>query len=124
MTSYATRPEHGTSRVLGGSYRRRACCQTKRDLIRHYAQSAPAMLPYLVDRAVNLNRYPGGVGTKGFWHKEAPDHAPAWLRRWDNPDADPGETRTYIVVDSAASLAWLANFGGLELHPWTSRIAR
>ena len=95
---------------------------TKRDLIRHYAQSAPAMLPYLADRAVNLNRYPGGVGTKGFWHKEAPDHAPAWLRRWDNTDADPGETRTYIVPDSAASLAWLANFGALELHPWTSRI--
>jgi bifunctional non-homologous end joining protein LigD len=95
---------------------------TKRDLIRHYAQSAPAMLPYLADRAVNMHRYPGGVGTKGFWHKEAPDHAPAWLRRWDNPDADPGETHTYIVPDSAASLAWLANFGALELHPWTSTI--
>ena len=95
---------------------------TKRDLISHYAQSAPAMLPYLADRAVNMNRYPGGVGTKGFWHKEAPHHAPAWLRRWDNPDADPGETRTYIVPDSAASLAWLANFGALELHPWTSTI--
>jgi bifunctional non-homologous end joining protein LigD len=26
------------------------------------------------------------------------------------------------VADSAASLAWLANFGALELHPWTSTI--
>jgi bifunctional non-homologous end joining protein LigD len=95
---------------------------TKRDLIRHYAWSAPAMLPYLANRPVNMNRYPGGVGSKGFWHKAAPDHAPAWLRRWDNPDAGPGETRTYIVPDSAASLAWLANFGALELHPWTSTI--
>ena len=95
---------------------------TKRDLIRHAARSAPAMLPYLAGRAVNLHRYPDGVGTKGFWHKEAPDYAPWWLRRWRNPDADPGETQTYIVADSAASLAWLANFGALELHPWTSRI--
>jgi bifunctional non-homologous end joining protein LigD len=95
---------------------------TKRDLIRHYAQAAPAMLPSLANRAVNMHRYPGGVGTTGFWHKEAPDHAPTWLRRWRNPDAEPGETQTYIVPDSAASLAWLANFGALELHPWTSTI--
>ena len=80
------------------------------------------MLPYLADRAVNMHRYPDGVGTKGFWHKEAPAHAPSWLRRWRNPDADPGETQTYIVPDSAAALAWLANFGALELHPWTSTV--
>jgi bifunctional non-homologous end joining protein LigD len=95
---------------------------TKRDLIRHYAMSAPAMLPYLAQRAVNMHRYPDGVGTKGFWHKEAPNYAPSWLQRWRNLDADPGETQTYVVPDSAAALAWLANFGALELHPWTSRI--
>jgi bifunctional non-homologous end joining protein LigD len=95
---------------------------TKRDLIRHHATMAPAMLPYLADRAVNMHRYPDGVGTKGFWHKAVPSHAPDWLRRWRNEDADPGETEEYIVPDSAASLAWLANFGAVELHPWTSRI--
>ena len=31
---------------------------TKRDLIRHHAVTAPAMLPYLADRPVNLHRYP------------------------------------------------------------------
>ena len=95
---------------------------TKRDLIRYYASMAPAMLPYLADRAVNLHRYPDGVGTKGFWHKAVPSHAPEWLQRWRNPDADPGETQVYMVADSAAALAWLANFGALELHPWTSTI--
>src|SRR5699024_3280196 len=58
---------------------------------------------------------------KGFWHKELPGHAPDWLPRWDNPDADPGETRTYLVVDEPAALVWAANFGALEWHPWTSR---
>ncbi|MET0144755.1 MAG: non-homologous end-joining DNA ligase [Ilumatobacteraceae bacterium] len=95
---------------------------TKRDLIRHYATMAPAMLPYLADRAVNMNRFPDGIGSKGFWHKEAPAHAPDWIRRWRNPDADPGETQEYVVPDSAATLAWLANFGALELHPWTSTL--
>ena len=27
-----------------------------------------------------------------------------------------------MVPDSAAALAWLANFGALELHPWTSKV--
>ncbi len=95
---------------------------TKRDLLRYTAQVAPVLLPYLARRALNLHRYPEGAHHKGFWHKEVPDHAPAWLPRWDNPDADPGETRTYMVVDEPAALVWAANFGALEWHPWTSRV--
>jgi bifunctional non-homologous end joining protein LigD len=94
---------------------------TKRDFLRYSAQIAPTLLPYLSGRALNLHRYPEGADHKGFWHKELPGHAPEWLPRWDNPDADPGETRTYLVVDEPAALVWAANFGGLEWHPWTSR---
>lgn len=94
---------------------------TKRDLVRYAAQVAPVSLPYLAGRALNLHRYPDGADKKGFWHKELPGHAPGWLPRWDNPDADPGETRTYLVVDEPAALVWAANFGALEWHPWTSR---
>ncbi len=96
---------------------------TKRDLVRYAAQVAPVALPYLAGRALNMHRFPGGATTKGFWHKELPDHAPDWVPRWQNPDADPGETRTYLVVDEAAALVWAANFGALEWHPWTSRTA-
>ncbi|MEJ3657916.1 hypothetical protein WEH80_33620 [Actinomycetes bacterium KLBMP 9759] len=95
---------------------------TKRDLIRHHAVTGPFMLPYLEGRPVNMHRYPDGVDKGGFWHKEVPDHAPEWLTRWYNPDADPGETECYIVPDGLASLVWLANFGAVELHPWTSKL--
>src|SRR5690349_2498053 len=95
---------------------------TKRDLLRYAAQVAPTVVPYLTRRALNMHRYPNGVGTKGFWHKELPSHAPSWLTRWDNPDADPGETVTYLVVDEPAALLWAANYGALEWHPWTSRV--
>ena len=95
---------------------------TKRDLVRHHAVLAPLMLPYLYDRPVNLHRYPNGADKPGFWHKEVPGHAPDWLQRWHNVDADEGETQWYSVVDSVASLVWMANFGALELHPWTSRL--
>lgn len=94
---------------------------TKRELLRYTAQIAPVALPYLTGRALNMHRYPNGAETKGFWHKELPGHAPEWLPRWDNPDADPGETRTYLVVDEPATLLWAANFGALEWHAWTSK---
>ncbi|HUQ64219.1 MAG TPA: DNA polymerase ligase N-terminal domain-containing protein [Acidimicrobiales bacterium] len=95
---------------------------TKRDLIRYHAQVAPYMLPYLFDRPINTHRYPDGVDRPGFWHKEVPSHAPEWLRQWHNDDADQGETECYAVVDSPAALVWMANFGAVELHAWTSRI--
>jgi bifunctional non-homologous end joining protein LigD len=95
---------------------------TKRDLLRYTARIAPTVLPYLTRRALNLHRYPEGAQTKGFWQKELPDHAPEWLPRWRNPEADPGETQTYLVVDEPAALIWAANFGGLEWHPWTSPV--
>jgi bifunctional non-homologous end joining protein LigD len=95
---------------------------TKRDLLRYTAQIAPTLLPYLRRRALNMHRYPQGAGTKGFWHKEVPSHAPRWLPRWDNPAADPGETKTYLVVDEPAALVWAANFGALEWHAWTSTV--
>ncbi len=95
---------------------------TKRDLVRYAAQIAPTLLPYLTRRALNMHRYPNGAGSKGFWHKEVPTHAPDWLPRWDNPEADEDETHTYLVVDEPAALVWAANFGALEWHAWTSTI--
>lgn len=95
---------------------------TKRDLIRYHAQVAPFMLPYLWDRPLNSHRFPDGVDQPGFWQKEVPSHAPKWLTRWHNDDADPGETQWYVVADSVATLAWLANYGAVELHPWTSNL--
>jgi bifunctional non-homologous end joining protein LigD len=97
---------------------------TKRDLLRYSAQIAPILLPYLTRRALNQHRFPNGAQTTGFWQKELPAHAPHWLPRWDNPEADPGESRTYLVVDEPAALVWAANFGALEWHAWTSQIDR
>ena len=94
---------------------------TKREFIRYAARIAPVVLPYLTGRPLNMHRFPGGAGTSGFWHKQLPDHAPAWVPRWQRPDADPGEATTYLVIDEAAALVWAANFGALEWHAWTAR---
>ncbi|MCB0893951.1 MAG: ATP-dependent DNA ligase [Nocardioides sp.] len=95
---------------------------TKRELLAYAARIAPFAMPYLADRPLNMHRYPDGVGGTGFWHKQRPDHAPEWLRCWENPDAGAGETSAYVVPDEPAALVWAANFGALEWHPWTSRV--
>jgi bifunctional non-homologous end joining protein LigD len=97
---------------------------TKRQLLGYAAAIAPTVLPYLTGRALNLRRHPNGADTKGFWHKQRPEHAPPWIGSWDNPEADPGETTTYAVLDEPAAVVWAAQFGALEWHPWTSRTDR
>lgn len=96
---------------------------TKRDLIRYQALVAPHALPYLWDRPVNLHRFPDGVDGASFWFKAVPKGAPDWLARWDYAGASPGKTVTYAVLDRPASLAYVANLGAIETHPWTSAAA-
>jgi bifunctional non-homologous end joining protein LigD len=101
--------------------RGRARPVTKLELVRYYATVAPVLLAYLVQRPLNLNRYPDGIDHKGFWQKTAPKYTPEWIPRWHNVDADPGESEAYLVADSPPALAWLANHAAVELHAWTSR---
>jgi bifunctional non-homologous end joining protein LigD len=96
---------------------------TKRELIWYAAKVAPVIMPYLAGRPLNMHRFPGGAAQSGFWHKQLPDHAPDWVPRWDNPEAERGKTTTYLVVDEPAALVWAANFGALEWHAWTAKAA-
>ena len=95
---------------------------TKRELISYAARIAPVAMPYLAGRPLNMHRFPGGVDVPGFWHKQLPDHAPDWVPRWDNPEAERGKTTTYLVVDEPAALVWAANFGAIEWHAWTATV--
>jgi bifunctional non-homologous end joining protein LigD len=94
---------------------------SKRELVAYAARIAPVVLPYLTGRPLNMNRFPGGAGTQGFWNKQLPDHAPDWLPRWHRPGRKAGEADTYLVVDEPAALVWAANYGALEWHAWTAR---
>jgi bifunctional non-homologous end joining protein LigD len=92
---------------------------TKRDLIRHYASIGPILVPYLAGRGLNLQRFPDGIGKPGFWQKDLPGHAPSWIARWSYTGHE--GKKDYVVVDRVATLAWLAQEGAIEMHPWTSR---
>ncbi len=93
---------------------------TKRDLLRYHVAIAPTLLPYLDGRGLTVQRFPNGIEHKGFWQKDLPGHAPDWVRRWTYHHREEGP-KVYPIVDSAATLAWLAQEAAIELHPWTSR---
>jgi len=98
---------------------------TKRELIAYFARIGPTMLPHLAGRALNLNRFPNGVGGPSFWQKDLPATAPAWLTRWREPWPDERDDRrpnTHLVADRIATLCWLGNQAAFEVHAWTSRI--
>jgi bifunctional non-homologous end joining protein LigD len=96
---------------------------TKRDLVEYLARVAPVMLPHLVDRPLNLQRFPNGVGAPGFWQKDIPSHAPRWLTIWREQGFREREDRApndHLVADRAATLCWLGNQAAFEIHAWTS----
>jgi len=98
---------------------------TKRDLVAYFARVAPVMLTHLVSRPLNLQRFPDGAGAPGFWQKQIPASAPAWLTRWHETgfrERDDRAPNDHLVADGAAALCWLGNQAAFEIHAWTSRL--
>ncbi|HEY3258848.1 MAG TPA: non-homologous end-joining DNA ligase [Pseudonocardiaceae bacterium] len=87
---------------------------TKAEVIDYYTAAAPVMLPHLADRALTLIRYPEGVAAGGFFAKNAPSGTPSWVRR--SRQATSEDDIDHVVVDSTATLVWLANLSAIELH--------
>ena len=94
--------------------------QTKGDMLRYYLAVAPVILPHLAERPVVLTRYPDGAGAKGFYVQRAPEHRPSWVTTCTTSIKPPKEL-TFLRIESTAALAWTANLGAIELHPWYAR---
>jgi bifunctional non-homologous end joining protein LigD len=58
---------------------------TKGELAAYYAAVAPVMLPHIRGRPVTMERYPAGIGAKGFWQKDVGRGFPEWLERVEVP---------------------------------------
>jgi bifunctional non-homologous end joining protein LigD len=95
---------------------------TKRELIRYLALISPVALPHLVDRPLNLDRFPDGIGGEGFWQKDLRRTDPRWLRRWREVGVDRREANEHLVADRVATMCWLGNQAAFEFHAWTSKL--
>jgi bifunctional non-homologous end joining protein LigD len=94
---------------------------TKGDLVDYYVAVAPAVLPHVRNRVMQMLRYPNGVDGEFFYQKRVPVPHPDWLDTYliEFPS---GRTADFPVVNDAAALAWIANLGCIDLHTWSSRI--
>jgi bifunctional non-homologous end joining protein LigD len=92
---------------------------TKGELAAYYEAIAPVMLPHIRSRPVTMERYPAGIGHKGFMQKDVSKGFPEWLERVEVPKK--GGTVHHPIVRDTRSLLWLANQNSITPHVWTSR---
>jgi bifunctional non-homologous end joining protein LigD len=93
---------------------------TKGDVAAYYEAMAPVILPHLRGRPITMERYPAGIGAKGFWQKDVSKGFPSWLERVEVPKKD-GVVHHPIVTDTR-SLLWMTNQNTITQHVWTSRV--
>ena len=86
------------------AHRAASCCRTSRG------------------RPMTMERYPAGIGEKGFFQKDVSKGFPAWLERVEVPKKD-GTVHHPLVTDTR-SLLWIANQNCITPHVWTSRAPR
>ena len=94
---------------------------TKGELAAYYEAIAPLMVPHIAGRPITMERYPSGIGKKGFFHKDVSKGFPPWLERVEVPKKD--GTVHHPIVNDVRSLLWIANQNCITPHVWTSRTA-
>jgi bifunctional non-homologous end joining protein LigD len=94
----------------------------KRDLVGYYRAMAPAILPYLRDRPLTIERFPDGIDGETWWEKDKPRGLPAWVRTVAVDASTRRDHIDFVVCDDEATLAYIANLGSIVLHVWYSRV--
>jgi bifunctional non-homologous end joining protein LigD len=93
---------------------------TKGDLAAYYEAMAPVILPHLRGRPLTMERYPQGIGAKGFWQKDVSKGFPEGLQRVEVPKKD-GVVHHPVITD-LKSLLWVTNQNTVTHHVWVSRL--
>jgi bifunctional non-homologous end joining protein LigD len=95
---------------------------TKADLAGYYERVSEWMLPHIRFRPISMQRFPDGIGGKGFFHKDMPDYFPDWLRSVEVPKS--GGTVKHVYACNADTLVYLVGQNTITPHVWLSRADR
>ncbi|GAA4202537.1 non-homologous end-joining DNA ligase [Microbispora amethystogenes] len=94
---------------------------TKRDLVTYYVSVGEGALRAMRERPTYLKRHPDGVGSEAIYQKRMPKH-PDWIEtvtvRFPS-----GRTADAFCPTEVAAIAWCANLGTIDFHPWHARRA-
>ncbi len=93
---------------------------TKLDLVRYYLSVEDGIVRALYERPTQLRRFPGGVEGEAIYQKRVPEKRPDWIEtaRVTFPS---GRHADELCVTEVAQVAWAANLGTIDFHPWPSR---
>ncbi len=93
---------------------------TKLDLVRYYLSVEEGIVRALYERPTQLRRFPGGVDGEAIYQKRVPEKRPDWIEtaRVTFPS---GRHADELCVTEVAQVAWAANLGTIDFHPWPSR---
>ncbi len=89
---------------------------TKLEVARHYERVGEWMLPYVANRPLALLRAPDGISGQTFFQKSFPNHVPPHVFQKELADGT-----TVLQIKDTKGLVSLAQFGGIEFHPWGAR---
>ena len=89
---------------------------TKLDLVRYYLAVAEGALRGAGGRPMALKRFVDGAAGEFFFQKRAPQKRPEWIDTV-SLSFPSGRSAEELVLRDAASLAWVANLGCLDLNP-------
>jgi DNA ligase D len=94
--------------------------ETKLDLVQYYLSVSDGIVRALYERPTQLRRFPGGVEGEAIYQKRVPEKRPDWIEtaRVTFPS---GRHADELCVTEVAQVAWAANLGTVDFHPWPSR---
>jgi len=98
----------------------RARGETKLDLVKYYLSVGDGIVRALYERPTQLKRHPDGADGEAIYQKRVPEKRPEWIEtaRVTFPS---GRHADELCVTELAHVAWAANLGTLDFHPWPSR---
>ena len=94
----------------------------KLDLVEYYLAVGDGVVRALRERPTVLKRHPGGAETPPIYQKRVPDNRPPWMETVLVAFPSGRSALEMCPVD-VAHVAWAANSGCLDFHPWPSRRA-
>ncbi len=96
--------------------------ETKLDLVNYYVTVGEGVVRALYERPTQLKRHPDGAEGEAIYQKRVPQHRPDWIEtaRVRFPS---GRHADELCVTEVAHVAWAANLGTIDFHPWPSRRA-
>ena len=90
---------------------------TKLEIAQFYHAVADRMLPHIVGRPLSLLRVPDDIGGQQFFQRHLPENGGLHnVASVDVPVKD--RIEEYMMIENELGLLSLAQWGGIELHPW------